>query len=338
MRALLPGLVIVALSAPWALAAPGDTWILGIDHIDNFGFFQTFTGAGYQPDLTHPQSAGNSQYNGNAYGPPITCSPCQDGVARIYWKLDGLSTNNGNPLPSTTELYSIKFYGTAQPTNNDWQPIESQFRGVDGELWPNDPLIPWAGEGGQNHQWIGADAKTVGSFVATGPGPHTPSSANYNASGFNGSYMWLKSGSWLYAKWNLGFDIKRSWSAIQLTQITPVIGPPPTGDYNQNNYVDAADYVLWRKTYDDSNYILGRPADGNHDGWIDEYDYDIWRRHFGDKATGLPGPSPSLVGIPEPATFGLSALAAVALLAAPRCRRRSAIAQVNRPQVTNCGH
>ena len=33
--------------------------------------------------------------------------------------------------------------------------------------------------------------------------------------------MWLMKGSWMYAKWDFGWDITRCWSAIRLTQITP---------------------------------------------------------------------------------------------------------------------
>jgi hypothetical protein len=33
--------------------------------------------------------------------------------------------------------------------------------------------------------------------------------------------MWLKKGSWLYAKWDYGWDIDHTWSAIRLTQVTP---------------------------------------------------------------------------------------------------------------------
>lgn len=326
MRLVALSLAIAALSASPAMATIGDTWILGIDHIDNSAFFQTFTGAGY----SGPQSSGSAQYVGNAYGPPISCYPgnCKSGDARIFWSLSGLSTN-GHSLPTTTELYSVKFYGTSQPSNNDWQPIEVDFNGPgpgNGES-QFDPNIPWAGQFGTNHQWIGADAKTPGVFVSTGPGPQAPKSAAYNASGFDGTYMWMNSGSWLYAKWNFSGDTRRSWSAIQVTQVTPTIGPPPVGDYNKNNYVDAADAVLWRKTFDEDNAVGGRPADGNFDGYVDDYDYDIWRQHFGNKASGISGLG--FNSVPEPATLSLTAFVAFACLMA-RGRRNPAAGKFGR--------
>jgi hypothetical protein len=332
MRLVGLSLAMALVAASSAMATVGDSWILGIDHIDNPGFFQTFTGAGY----SGPQASGDAQYVGNAYGPPISCYPghCSDGVARIFWSLSGLSTN-GHALPSTAELYSVKFYGTSQPANNDWQPIEVDFNGPgpgNGEA-QKDPNIPWFGQYGTNHQWIGADAKTVGAFVSAGPGPQAPKSAAYNASGFDGSYMWLNSGSWLYAKWNFSNDTRRSWSAIQLTQVTPAIGPPPVGDYNKNNYVDAADYVLWRKTFDDVNPAAGRPADGNFDGYVDDYDYDIWRQHFGNTATGIGGLG--FNAVPEPATLSLTAFITIACLAAPR-RRDFAVGHFEPARPHNC--
>ena len=59
--------------------------------------------------------------------------------------------------------------------------------------------------------------------------------------------------------------------------------PPPQlpGDYNQNGEVDAADYIVWRKTLgsDVPNYA---GADGDGDGHVGPEDYDVWRAHFGE--------------------------------------------------------
>ena len=54
--------------------------------------------------------------------------------------------------------------------------------------------------------------------------------------------------------------------------------PTLSGDYNQDNVVDAADYVVWRNTVDSTTDFR---ADGNGDGVIDAGDYDIWRANFG---------------------------------------------------------
>ena len=64
----------------------------------------------------------------------------------------------------------------------------------------------------------------------------------------------------------------------------PSSAPELPGDYNGNHAVDAADYVLWRKTMGaDVPQYSG--ADGNGSSKIDDADYDVWRGHFGAPAS-----------------------------------------------------
>jgi hypothetical protein len=65
--------------------------------------------------------------------------------------------------------------------------------------------------------------------------------------------------------------------------------PTVTGDYNSNGTVDAADYVVWRKS--DGQTGAGLPADGDGDGDVDADDYNVWRANFGRTAIAmvLPG-------------------------------------------------
>jgi T5SS/PEP-CTERM-associated repeat protein len=79
------------------------------------------------------------------------------------------------------------------------------------------------------------------------------------------------------------------------------VTPLPTGDYNGNGVVDAADYVVWRHNVAGINLA----ADGNRDGLIDAADYNIWRAHFGN--TAAPGAGAVASGaenaaVPEPPT------------------------------------
>ncbi len=63
MRRLALSIAIVALAALPSMAAPGDQWILGIDHIDNQPLFTQHVGEGY----SGPQSSGYPQYFGNSW-------------------------------------------------------------------------------------------------------------------------------------------------------------------------------------------------------------------------------------------------------------------------------
>ncbi|HEY3394943.1 MAG TPA: hypothetical protein VGK58_19720 [Lacipirellulaceae bacterium] len=74
------------------------------------------------------------------------------------------------------------------------------------------------------------------------------------------------------------------------------------GDFNSDGKVDAADYVVWRKT------------DGAQPG------YDMWRTNFGRTA----GAGSSLGGsaVPEPGTIGLGLLTLLALGRLRRARRQ----------------
>ncbi len=76
------------------------------------------------------------------------------------------------------------------------------------------------------------------------------------------------------------------------------------GDFNHDNVVDAADYIVWRN--------------GVGTAYI-PYDYDVWRDHFGQTAgsgaaSTLPLPPSALdSAVPEPATLLLLGLALSAL-------------------------
>lgn len=92
-------------------------------------------------------------------------------------------------------------------------------------------------------------------------------------------------------------------SLIKLKVTAP--GSGVDGDYNGNDVVDAADYVLWRN---------GGPL--QHDptlGVQDPDDYDFWRAHFGETFPGSGAGLGESAAVPEPATavlllFGVLAL------------------------------
>jgi beta-glucanase (GH16 family) len=87
------------------------------------------------------------------------------------------------------------------------------------------------------------------------------------------------------------------------------------GDYNGDNKVAAADYVLWRKSLGQSG--IGLPADGSGNGTIDNVDYLVWRNNFGVAATAsgvLAG------GVPEPCPGALAVITFLHVFALRTCR------------------
>jgi hypothetical protein len=209
MRKAVMGLAVLAMVATPALGAVGDWWTLCIDRVDNESHFTVYPGCGYD--------CGNG---------PTDCyrGTGMDGVARLWWNtLNACETSPGAQLPDQAELFTVEYYCCcAECDAGAWQPIEAQFNGYTGDAYPIEPNIPWAGAYGTNHQYEGTECtpEEAGTWKQAGPGPQAPESADYNA-GPSGIYMWMKSGSVLYAKWDFGWDIDRCWDCIRITQVTP---------------------------------------------------------------------------------------------------------------------
>jgi hypothetical protein len=64
-------------------------------------------------------------------------------------------------------------------------------------------------------------------------------------------------------------------------ELQTVIGPELPGDYNGNQIVDGADYLLWRKTRG-AEVPQFSGADGSGNSLVDDADYTVWREHFGE--------------------------------------------------------
>jgi hypothetical protein len=90
------------------------------------------------------------------------------------------------------------------------------------------------------------------------------------------------------------------------------VPPPTSGDYNGNGVVDAADYVVWRKTLNQPAVPAGSGADGNSSGRIDEGDVNIWRHRFADTVPGS-GSGVHARGVPEPSAILHFAIGLLAL-------------------------
>jgi hypothetical protein len=214
-------------------------------------------------------------YNGTtAYGYTGGSVGGEVDSARIYWKL-GNST-----IPETAELYSIEFHDP-DVGGNDSQPIESMFNGT-AEPWPIEPDIPWSGNFGVNHQALqthGSD-DTRDSFVAAGPGPQAPESEDYYA-GPNGTYMWLKRGSRVFATWDvIEMTISRAWSVLRITQVTG-----PDCDFDSDGDIDLADFGVFQVCFNGPNRPVhgacsNSDADHDEDGDVDLVDFSAFQACF----------------------------------------------------------
>jgi hypothetical protein len=89
------------------------------------------------------------------------------------------------------------------------------------------------------------------------------------------------------------------------------------GDYNHNGVVDAADYLVWRKT-NGQTVTAGTGADGDGNGIVNSLDYSFWRTRFGN--TSGSGSGLSGAAVPEPASALMALLAGLAITLVGRRR------------------
>ena len=115
-----------------------------------------------------------------------------------------------------------------------------------------------------------------------------------------------------YLRWtgDAGTGSGRGFSVDGFTVRLVGTGGYQANDYNINNRVDAADYVLWRK-------MMGTSYTQN--------DYANWRAKFGQSVSGS-GSVIEFGTVPEPAAISLLAIAVVIMLCS-NCRRAGASAE-----------
>jgi hypothetical protein len=110
-------------------------------------------------------------------------------------------------------------------------------------------------------------------------------------------------------------------------KIADSLGAPNymTGDFNKDGYVNAADYVVWRKTVGAEGAESNHPiADPNHDFDVDDDDLALWSANFGGPHSAAGGGgSGGRSAVPEPGSFMLLSLVLSVILAMRRRQSRS---------------
>jgi hypothetical protein len=125
---------------------------------------------------------------------------------------------------------------------------------------------------------------------------------------------------------NWGVDLSLGLDQVLLSDrsrgliVVNATGVLARGDYDQNLFVNDADYDVWRQEFGSGSLQdvhTGPITDGNYDEAVDAADYVVWRKFFGTHGPGSPVPdgfsgSPA---VPEPATLLMVVTAACAIFA-----------------------
>lgn len=101
---------------------------------------------------------------------------------------------------------------------------------------------------------------------------------------------------------DLVFDFLLAGDSTTLRGVVLYADVRLSGDYNDDGFVNAADYSIWRDSLGQA-VGPGSGADGDRDRQITAADYDVWRDNFG-RSLALPGAG-AIAAVPEPAAIWL---------------------------------
>jgi hypothetical protein len=94
-----------------------------------------------------------------------------------------------------------------------------------------------------------------------------------------------------------------------MAQDTPIVDSNPSnGDFDGDNDVDGADFLIWQRGFGLTGQPDATTGDADDDGDVDDADLALWVSHFG----GTPAVV-ALGAIPEPASLALLAAGALAI-------------------------
>jgi hypothetical protein len=237
--------------------------------------------------------------------------------------LDGVFEDHRNvvigqfALPTGTNEQSL-FYGVGTltdgapdypgkpPMTNSIGPTFTTLTNVQNVPWAMTPTMPGIFD---TPEWATAATFLTGTFAA-GQTPGFYSLENSTGFVFSAVGSSTMAGPLLH--------VSPLTSMIVRTNLPTTMGD---ADYNNDGFVNAADYTVWRNTLG----TAGPDADGTGpggapDGIVDQLDFQFWKDHYGETVPGAGGGA--VAGdsnVPEPAA---ALLLAIAALCAPRKTRR----------------
>jgi hypothetical protein len=261
----------------------------------------SWTAAVFVPFLLHGTAVSQTVWSGLTFefekpnDVPVSQPQAQDRITDNVWITRSVQQGIFNIRTETG------YQGTS-PAGTMWATgINNPGKTIAATNWANLTFAPWinayGGSGGSN---------LPSRLLSTDAVVHLVSEDVYLDLQFTG---------WTASAGGGGFSYRRAEG-----EVMPPTGP--TGDYNENGVVDAADYVLWRDTLSQTVTQPGDSADGDRSGTIDAPDYDYWRARFGNMIAG--GTSASIsVAVPEP----VSVTVIIGWVAFAWCFGRRAVAQ-----------
>jgi hypothetical protein len=103
-----------------------------------------------------------------------------------------------------------------------------------------------------------------------------------------------------------GGSFKTTLTSAGEFTVTPVAPPANNSDFDNDGDVDGADFLTWQMNLGATGVPAGNKStgDANGNGNVDAADLAIWQAHF-----GLPPTTGAGAAVPEPASWGLAALA-----------------------------
>jgi hypothetical protein len=183
-------------------------------------------------------------------------------------------------------------------------------------IWMNPNLNTTPLEANASIKYISTEIVAAANALATPVAPYqgsptVPGSSSGGEINFDRLRLFAGnvSGTTPYAEW-LFDELRVGETFADVAPHTPsMVGVP--GDYNENDVVDAADYVVWR------NGPATLPNEGASPGVVNQADYEFWRSRFGATSAAGAGLSGA---VPEPATCILVAMACAGMLISRRGR------------------